>query len=178
VLEEGGERILRSAKGEGAGPADLGSNQSFWDFDLHVEIRVEEGASGGILLRGRHEIEIAATGAGGAAADLGPGDLGGLAGIRAPAACASKGPREWQAIDASIRGFAITVRLNGEVVQDGVEVPAALRAGAPGQDAGGVEAASSPGPVVLRVEQGTIDFRNVRVRPRPAPAIWRRRAEG
>jgi hypothetical protein len=174
TLEDGGERILHCAREEGSGPADLASNQSFWDFDLHVELRVGEGASGGILLRGRYEIEIAATGEGRAAADLTPGDLGGIAGFRAPSEGAGKGAGKWQVIDASIRGFRLTVRVNGEVVQDDVEIPEALRRGTSSAEAA-EDAVKSPGPVVLRVEQGAIDVRNIRVRPRPAPAIWRAR---
>jgi len=174
IVEEGGERILRSMAGGGAGPLDLESNQGFWDFDLHIELKVEDGASGGVLLRGRYRIEIASTVAAKPSAELAPGDLGGLAGFRAPSSSASKGPGKWQTIDATLRGFLLTVRLNGEVVQDCVEIPEALRQG--DRAGGDGETVNSPGPVILRTQKGTIDFRNIRVRPRPAPAIWRARA--
>jgi hypothetical protein len=139
---------------------ELHSRQSFWDFDMHVEVAASALSRGAILLRGRHEIAISPTPPDTPQEDLAPDDMGGVGGTRPPAANASRGPGEWQTLDVSLRGYRLALRLNGEPIHTDVEIPSA---GDP----------RSPGPLVLRVTAGTIEIRSIRIRPRPAPAIWR-----
>jgi len=138
---------------------ELPSRQSFWDFDLHVEISGTAYLQGSLLLRGRHEIALSPTPRDRPREELDPADMGGV-GKSPPAENACRGPDEWQALDVSIRGYRVSVRLNGVPVQTDLEL---LSAGDP----------RTPGPLVLRVSAGALEIRSVRVRPRPTPAIWR-----
>ena len=60
----------------------------------------------------------------------------------------------------SIRGYRLSVRVNGVPVQTDLELPSA---GDP----------RTPGPLVIRASAGALEIRSVRVRTRPTPAIWR-----
>ena len=138
---------------------ELASRQGFWDFDLHVEISGTAFLRGSILLRGRHEIALSPTPPERPREELDPADIGGV-GKSPPAENASRGPGEWQTLDVSIRGYRLSVRLNGVPVQTDVELGAA---GDP----------RMPGPIIIRVGAGALEIRSVRVRTHPAPAIWR-----
>ena len=143
---------------------ELSSRQSFWDFDLHAEISGTAYLRGAILLRGRHEVALSPTPRDRPREELDPADLGGV-GKSPPAENASRGPGEWQALDVSIRGYTMSVRLNGVPVQTDLQLPSS-------------NDPRTPGPIVLRVSAGALEVRSVRVRTRPAPAIWRNPAQG
>jgi 3-keto-disaccharide hydrolase len=167
VIEEN-QWVLRNTI-TGSHGTDLISLQDFWDFDLHVELRVPENSNSGVYLRGRYEIQVLSTPAAKPKEQLSPGDLGGIYSVKAPAVNASKGPGQWQTLDIGIRGFAVTVRLNGQLVQDHVEIPEARRRGT-GSELGsgdGIHSSdpSAPGPVFLQGDHGSVDFRNIRIRP-------------
>ena len=166
VVEEGGEWIFRNSVGKDQHGTDLISLQNFWDFDLHVELRVPKDSNSGIYLRGRYEIQILSTPAG-KDVKLAPSDLGGIYNIKEPKLNASKGPGVWQTMDASIRGFHIlNVRLNGEVIHDDVEIPEKWRHGTGSELGGDI---NSPGPIFLQGDHGSVDFRNIRIRPSILP---------
>jgi hypothetical protein len=184
VLEEGGELILRNDLSGGGHGTDLISLPSFWDFDLHVELRVPPpNSNSGIYLRGRYEIQVDGAKPGDA---VGKGSLGAIYNTSAPSKNASKGPGAWQTIDAEIRGFRVLVRLNGEVIQENVEIPQDKRGGTGSQLGTGdgvfSDGPDSPGPIFLQGDHGDISFRNVRIRPlRGIPSTQYRfpgRAEG
>lgn len=172
VVEEGGERVLRNTIARGDHGTDLISKQSFWDFDIHAEVRVPPGSNSGVYLRGRYEIQILDTPAG-KDKQLEKGDLGAIYNIRAPSVNASRGPGVWQTLEASIRGFEIvTVRLNGEEIHRQVEIPRDKRKGTGSElSAGdGVPAdPDSPGPIFLQGDHGSVDFKNIRIRPVSSP---------
>ena len=168
VVSEENQWVLKNTIA-GSHGTDLISLQDFWDFDLHVELRVPENSNSGVYLRGRYEIQVLSTPAAKPKEQLGPGDLGGIYNVKAPSVNASKGPGQWQALDISIRGFVVTVRLNGQLIQDSVEIPEARRRGT-GSELGtgdGVHSSdpSAPGPVFLQGDHGSVDFRNIRIRP-------------
>jgi len=166
--KEGAPPAIRIASGpEGTrlriepGPGqtiELPSRQSFWDFDLHVEISGTAYLQGSLLLRGRHAVALSPTPRDRPREELDPADMGGV-GKSPPAENACRGPGEWQALDVSIRGYRMSVRLNGVPVQTDIEL---LSAGDP----------RTPGPLVFRVSAGALEIRSVRVRTRPTPAIW------
>jgi hypothetical protein len=168
VVNEQNQWVLRNTI-TGSHGTDLISLQDFWDFDLHVELRVPENSNSGVYLRGRYEIQVLSTPADKPKEQLGPGDLGSIYGVKPPAVNASKGPGQWQTLDITIRGFVITVRLNGQLIQDNVEIPEAKRRGT-GSELGsgdGIHSSdpSAPGPVFLQGDHGSVDFRNIRIRP-------------
>jgi hypothetical protein len=179
VIEEDGERILRNTVRPGQHGSDLISLQQAWNFDLHVELRVPDPSNSGVYLRGRYEIQITSTPAD-PEAKVGKGGLGGIYNVAAPLTNASKGPGVWQTIDASIRGFQVTVRLNGKVIHRQVEIPENRRRGTGselGEGDGVSSDPSSPGPVFLQGDHGSVDFRNIRIRPARSPMRIRKAAQ-
>ena len=166
VIVEEDQRVLRNDITRGIHGADLISLQDFWDFDLHVELRCS--ANSGVYLRGRYEIQVNRTPAG-ADRKVGPSELGGIYGVSAPKVNASKGPGVWQTIDASIRGYTISVWLNGTLIQDKVEITGRKLKGTGSElslrDGIFSEDPATPGPLFLQGDHGSVEFRNIRVRP-------------
>jgi hypothetical protein len=163
---QGGWILANEVKGHGEG-SDLVSLLEFWDCDVHAEIRVPEGSNSGLYLRGRYEIQILDTKPD--AKELKTSDLGAIYNVAAPSVNASKGPGQWQTLEAQIRGFRVSVRLNGQVVQENVEIPEKFRGGTGSQltthDGTYSDDPNSPGPIFLQGDHGSVEFKNVRVRP-------------
>ena len=105
------ERILMNILREGMHGTDLISNMEFRDFDLHVEFRSSENS--GIYLRGRYEVQIDK--AAPASEALKYSHLGGIYAVSPPLSNEARGPDEWQTFDISIRGYTISVYLNGVI---------------------------------------------------------------
>jgi hypothetical protein len=166
-VNEDGERILMNILREGMHGTDLISNQEFRDFDLHVEFRSAENS--GIYLRGRYEVQI--NKAPEENAELKFGDLGGIYAINPPLTNAAKGPEEWQTFDISIRGYEISVYLNGVLVQDNLLVPEGKRRIGTGTELGCWPSdgfhqdPKLPGPILIQGNHGQIDIKNIRIRP-------------
>lgn len=160
------QRILMNVLREGMHGTDLISNLEFWDFDLHVEFRSSENS--GIYLRGRYEVQI----------DQGRpitekpkhSDLGGIYSLSPPAAVEPKARDEWQTLDISLRGYVITVYLNGILIQDHYEIPEGKKRVGTGTELGCWPSdgfhndPSKPGPILIQGNHGQIDIKNIRIR--------------
>lgn len=129
---------------------NLVSDDSFWNFKLHVEFRVGEHSNSGIGLRGRYEVQVLE--------DYGkPPNKhsdGALYSRIAPAVDASKPAGEWQAYDIRLVGRTVTVVLNDQKVIDKQEIEG-LTAIASNADEG------KPGPILLQGDHGPVEFRNI-----------------
>ena len=83
--------------------------------------------------------------------------------------CQTREPGEWQTIDASIRGYKITVYLNGVLIQDNVEIPEGKKRIGTGTELGcwlSDGFSNDPeitGPIMIQGNHGQIDVRNVRI---------------
>ena len=163
------ERMLMNILREGMHGTDLISNMEFRDFDLHVEFRSAENS--GIYLRGRYEVQI----------DKAPQEteelkfshLGGIYAVSPPLSNEAKGPDEWQTFDISIRGYFISVYLNGVLVQDQLLIPEGKRRVGTGTELGCWPSdgfhndPSLPGPILIQGNHGQIDLKNIRIRTFP-----------
>ena len=167
--------------GPGGRAVNLISKQEFGDVEAHLEFVVPKGSNSGIKFEGVYEIQIfdshdvktpTASHCGGVypRAELLPRyhhiDEG-----YPPKVNACKPPGEWQALDvvfhapkfdASGKKVAnarfVSVKLNGQVVQDNLEVP---------YPTGHVwrDQEHPTGPIFLQGDHGSVAFRNVRARP-------------
>jgi len=137
-----------------AGANNLVSDQSFWNFKLHVEFRVGEHSNSGIGFRGRYEVQILE--------DYGkPPNKHGNGALYSrilPAVNASKPAGEWQAYDIRLVGRTVTVVLNDQKVIDKQEIEG-LTAIAGNADEG------KPGPLILQGDHGPVEFRNIVLTP-------------
>lgn len=76
----------------------------------------------------------------------------------------------WSVVEED--GQRRNVRLNGEVIHSSLDIPLEKRKGTGGEltaAEGGSDDVEAAGPLVLQGDQGPVDFRNIRVRPRIAP---------
>ena len=133
---------------------DLVSDETFWNFALHVEYRIGAKSNSGIGLRGRYEIQIFD--------DYGqPPSVhgnGALYSRIAPAKNASKPPGEWQSLDIRVVGRQLSVVLNDAKIIDRREIEG-LTAIANNADE------ALPGPIILQGDHGPIEFREIAVTP-------------
>lgn len=145
------------------------SKRKFQDFTLHVEFRTPGAAvaddhgrgNSGIYLQGRYELQILDS----FGQDVDHGACGGIYSVRAPSLNASYPPFSWQTFDIDftaakydgkkkLQNAKMTVKHNGVLVHEGVEVPGATTA-AP------VEEGPEPGPLYLQDHGSPVRFRNV-----------------
>lgn len=157
------------------------TKQSFGDIELHAEFFIPKGSNSGIKLEGVYEIQIAdshgiktptASHTGGIypRSEMKPVyhhiDKG-----YPPRLNASKPAGEWQTLDITFRAPRfddsgkktanarfVKVVLNGEVVQDDVDLPYPT-----GDNWKNPE--HPKGPILLQADHGPVAFRNLRVRP-------------
>jgi len=133
---------------------DILTRERFRDFKLHVEYNLDPKSNSGIFLRGRYEVQIA---------DQGPRELdshgvGGLYGFLTPTAKAAKPAGEWQAFDVTLRGYHVTVALNGVRIIDNQEIDGITGAALDSDEA-------APGPIMLQGDHGRVQFRNIVLTP-------------
>ncbi len=133
---------------------NLVSKQTFKDFRIQAEYKVDKGSNSGIYLRGRYELQVLD--------DYGrePEEHQHMAvyAWTKPLVNASKQAGEWQTMEAVLVGNRLTVTLNGTKVHDNVEIQA-ITGGA--LDANETE----PGPIMLQGDHGKVWFRRVTVTP-------------
>ncbi|MEJ7616155.1 MAG: DUF1080 domain-containing protein [Pyrinomonadaceae bacterium] len=147
---EARENVLFNA-GSGAGLVTL---QTFDDFRLHLEFKIEPGSDSGVYLRGRYEIEIEDSFGKSPSTHL----LGSIYGFLSPTSLPAKRAGEWQTIDATLVGRTITVVLNGETIISEQEIPG-ITGGALDSDE------KSPGPIMLQGDYGQVSYRNIIITP-------------
>jgi hypothetical protein len=133
---------------------DIISEQTFWNFELHVDFRIVEHSNSGIGLRGRYEIQILE--------DYGrPPNTHGAAALYArvpPSVNASKPAGEWQSYDIRLVGRTVTVTHNGTKVLDKVHVDG-LTAIANNADE------AEPGPFIVQGDHSYVEIKKFTVTP-------------
>jgi hypothetical protein len=132
---------------------NLIGEQSFWNFELHIEYRVGPKSNSGVGLRSRYEIQILE--------DYGrPTSThtnGALYSRIPPSENASKPAGEWQTFDIRLVGRHVKVVLNGKKVVEG-EIEG-LTAVAVDPNEG------QPGPLILQGDHGSVEFRKIVLTP-------------
>ncbi|MCM2371302.1 family 16 glycoside hydrolase [Aporhodopirellula aestuarii] len=153
------------------------TKQKFRDYTLHLEFRTpfapqergQKRGNSGVYHQGRFETQILDSfGLEGL-----NNETGGIYTVSAPSVNACLPPLQWQTYDVDftaarydsagkkIANAKMTVRLNGIMVQNDVEVPAPTRAST-------VKAGPEPGPIVLQNHGDPVRFRNIWLLPRDA----------
>jgi hypothetical protein len=137
-----------------AGANNLVSKQTFKDFKIQCQYKLEDKSNSGIYLRGRYELQVLD--------DYGKepeshGHMGIYSRI-APKVNASKPAGQWQEMEAIIVGNRVTVFLNGQKVHDNQVID--------GLTGGALDSAEDqPGPIMLQGDHGKVWFRKVTVTP-------------
>lgn len=150
---ENGELI-----GSGDGP-DMVTWGLYSDFELQLEWKVSPSGESGISLRGYPGITLwdtASKALHARGADRGSGGLfAGEGQGTPPTENADKPTGQWNTMVVRMVGPYVTVTLNGQKVQDGIEIHNAYKPGAP---------LPAAGPIHLQVQSGEVRFRNVSIR--------------
>ncbi len=136
------------------GANNLVSKQTFKDFKINAEYKIEPGSNSGIYLRGRYELQVLD--------DFGkaPETHGHMAIYAwvAPSVNASKPATEWQVMEAVIVGNKVTVTLNGQKIHDNATIQAIT--------GGALDAnETQPGPIMLQGDHGKVFYRKVTITP-------------
>lgn len=159
--------------GNGPRGSDLFTEQTFSDFQLHVEFLGTSNS--GVYLQGRYEIQVDNSYKakpkieevnGKKVEVFSKTQCGALYGQIAPSKNMAKPPTEWQTFDITFhaargdkgkvtRKARITLVWNGEKVLDDVEVPNGT--------------ALTPGPLLLQGDHGKVTFRNIKIKPLSNP---------
>ena len=133
---------------------DLLTEQKFTDFKLQAEFRYPKGSNSGIYLRGRYEVQIEDN----FGNEPDSHEIGGIYGFLTPIKNAAKEAGEWQTLEITLVGRAVTVVLNGEQVIDRQAIPG-ITGGALDSDEG------APGPIMLQGDHGPVEFRKLMLTP-------------
>ena len=133
--------------------ANIVTDSSFTDYQLHVEFRFPRGSNSGVYQRGRYEVQIVDS----VTADTPDDLLGSVYGFIPPTNVMPRPAGQWQSFDITLVGRAITVAVNGKTVICDREIPG-ITGGALDSDEG------APGPLLLQGDHGPIEYRNIRVR--------------
>lgn len=133
---------------------NLISEQTFWNFELHAEVRLGPKSNSGIGLRARYEVQILDDY--GRAPDT--HSNGALYSRIAPSLNASLPPGHWQSYDIRLVGRQVTVVLNGKKIIDKREIEGLTAAAVDANEA-------EPGPFLLQGDHGSIEIRRFVVTP-------------
>ena len=149
-----GWSVVDGAMTNEKGANNLVSKQTFKDFKINAEYKIEPGSNSGIYLRGRYELQVLD--------DFGkaPETHGHMAIYAwvAPSVNASKPATEWQVMEAVIVGNKVTVTLNGQKIHDNATIQAIT--------GGALDAnETQPGPIMLQGDHGKVFYRKVTVTP-------------
>jgi hypothetical protein len=130
------------------------SIEKFKDFKVEAEYKLQAKSNSGIYLRGRYELQVLD--------DAGTeteshGHMSLYSRVK-PLVNASKPAGEWQSMEATLVGNRVTVILNGQKVQDNIEIEG-ITGGALDSNEG------MPGPLVIQGDHSLIWIRKVVVTP-------------
>ena len=143
---------------------NLVSAQDFGDAIVTLEVMVAKGGNTGVYMNGSYEVQIFDSFGKGT---LDASDMGAVFGVAPPTANASLQPGEWQTLEIHFTAPRFSaglktsnarfekVLVNGQLVQEGVELDGPTGQGDP---------EVSKGPLVLQGTFGQVAYRNIRVR--------------
>lgn len=141
---------------------DLVSDETFQEFELHLEFYLGRGANSGVFLKGLYEIQLYDD----TSRAANPGEwCGALWKQTPPKRRAFLGPGTWNVLDVRLANRQVTVQLNGQLVLENVPLK-----GATHRDTLRISE-DQPGPIMLQrqLTASEVRFRNIRVRRLESP---------
>jgi len=164
VISEGSELVnLASHHGESV---DFHTEAKWGDVRIELELMVPKDSNSGVYVMGEYEVQVLDSWG---HEKVGTGDIGALYGAAPPKVNASKPPGEWQTLvidfraprfDADGKKTAnarfLKITLNGQVVQEDVEMKGPTPGGLRGKEA-------ATGPLMFQGNHGAVAYRNIRI---------------
>lgn len=145
---------------------DLVTEQTFQDFQLHVEFVIPPGSNSGVGLQGRYEIQIDDA----YGREPRPHGCGSIYSLVPPRVNASRPPGQWQSFDVHfmaprldaegkvVQKARVTVYHNGVLIHENVEIQGVTGIAMDRNE-------GTPGPIILQGDHGPIRYRNLYLRP-------------
>lgn len=147
---------------------DIYTKQAFGDSRIELEVMVPKGSNSGIYLMGEYEIQVLDSFG---RETMGMGDMGAIYGATPPKKNATREPGTWQkyVIEYTAPRFdaqgnktenarVLSVVLNGETIQENVEMKGATPGGVTGKEA-------AQGPLMFQGNHGPVAYRKIRITP-------------
>ena len=163
LVAEGGELVNTQGGG-----VDIYSEARHGDAVIEVELMVPKGSNSGVYVMGEYEVQVLDSFG---KEKMGTGDIGALYGAAPPRVNASKPPGEWQKLTIDFRApkFGpdgkktanarfVKIELNGQVIQENVEMKGPTPAGVTGKEA-------AEGPLMFQGDHGPVAFRAIKITP-------------
>jgi hypothetical protein len=152
---------------EGGG-VDTYSDYKHGDALIEVELMVPKGSNSGVYVMAEYEVQVFDSWG---VEKPGPGDIGAIYGAAPPRVNAAKPPGEWQKMTIDFRApkfdaagkktanaTFVKVTLNGEVIQENVEVKGPTPSCLTGKE-------SATGPLMFQGDHGPVAYRNIKIKP-------------
>jgi 3-keto-disaccharide hydrolase len=181
--------------GEDGRGSDIMTEQTFGDYELHIEFTVPKGSNSGVYNRGLFEIQVFDSFG---KPKLGWHDCGALYERAFPRDNFAKPPGDWQSYDITLKGKKLSMLWNGRSVyrdhdvrygetdrdaferlnQENASKPEALRVKlrdengryvgyfGEGGTRSGLDGPDRPGPILLQGDHGPVAYRNIMIRLR------------
>jgi hypothetical protein len=181
--------------GEDGRGSDIMTEQTFGDYELHIEFTVPKGSNSGVYNRGLFEIQVFDSFG---KPKLGWHDCGALYERAFPPDNLAKPPGVWQSFDITLKGKKLSLLWNGRSVyreqdvrygetdrdaferlnQENASKPEALRVKlrdengryvgyfGEGGTRAGLDGPDRPGPILLQGDHGPVAYRNIMIRSR------------
>lgn len=147
---------------------DIFTEQKFGDAQIELEVMVPQGSNSGIYVMGEYEIQVFDSYG---KEKLGGGDMGAIYGAAPPSVNASKSPGDWQqflirfkaprfdsAGNKTENAKFLSVKLNGKLLHENVEMKGPTPSGVTGKE-------TAAGPLMFQGDHGAVAYRNIRVTP-------------
>ena len=132
---------------------NLVTDESFEDFQLHLEVRYPQESNSGIYLRGRYEVQVEDS----FGKDPNSILFGAVYGFLTPNQMAAKPAGEWQVFDITLIGRRVTIIANDKIIINDQIIPG-ITGGALDSNEG------APGPIMLQGDHGKVEYRNITIR--------------
>ena len=158
--DQPGELVNREAPS-----VDIYTVVKFGDCNIDLEFMIPKGSNSGVYVMGEYEIQILDSFG---KKDMTWSDLGAIYEASAPKLNAAKAPGEWQSLavefkaprfengDKTANARFVKVTLNGQVIQENVEMKGPTPGGLTGEEA-------AEGPLMFQGDHGPVAFRNIKI---------------
>jgi len=167
TIKEGTGAFVNHVTGHGQS-WDIYSKDKWGSCRIEVEFMVAKGANSGVYVMGEYEVQILDSYG---KEKMGNGDMGAIYGAKPARVNACKKAGEWQTcvidfkaptFDAAGKktgnGRFIKVELNGQVIQEDIEMKGPTPSGVTGREA-------AKGPIMFQGDHGPVAFRNIKITP-------------
>ncbi|MEW6237101.1 MAG: DUF1080 domain-containing protein [Candidatus Omnitrophota bacterium] len=133
---------------------NLRTEAEFEDFNLTLEVNIPKGSNSGVYLRGIYEVQVQDD----YGRDLDSHHMGAIYSRIRPTVAAEKPAGEWQSLDMTLCDRHATIILNGKMIIDNQPLLGCT---------GGAMTSNEfvPGPIYLQGDHGTVQYRNIVLKP-------------